>query len=43
MVLANNAPMLTLMRGLGFAISTVADDPHTVTATMVLAGEPKRD
>jgi acetyltransferase len=36
MVLANNAPMLALMRDLGFAIASVADDPHTVTATKVL-------
>jgi acetyltransferase len=42
MVLANNAPMLALMRNLGFAIASAADDPHTVTATMVLGEGPKR-
>jgi acetyltransferase len=43
MVLANNAPMLALMRRLGFAISSVADDPHTVTATKILDGGRPRD
>jgi acetyltransferase len=42
MVLANNAPMLAMMRALGFTIATAHDDPHTVTAAMVLSGAAPR-